>query len=772
MQSKAPVSDPLLASLRSVFGYDSFRPLQHEIIGSILADRDTFVLMPTGGGKSLCYQLPALLRDGLTVVVSPLIALMQDQVDRLRNLGLAATFINSSLDAEEADRRQHAITQGQLKLLYVAPERLMMPAFLKLLARTPISCFAIDEAHCISEWGHDFRPDYRELRRLRELFPRTPIAAFTATATPRVQADITQQLALRQPTSFRGSFNRANLFYEVRPKERVARQISDYLRNHRGESGIIYCFSRKGTEELAAALRDSGFSAAAYHAGLEAEERRAKQEAFTRNAIKIIVATIAFGMGIDKPDVRFVIHADMPRNLEGYYQESGRAGRDGHASECILFFSPGDVAKHTYFIDQKPSRRERQIAFAQLEQMAAWATTTSCRRRSLLAYFDERFEGQQERCCDLCRQPLAIVDRGDDARLVLACVEQTGERYGLAYIHRVLTGSRDHRIQQAGHDQLSLYGAGSHRDRSDWRQLIQDLVQEGYLLKDPERFNALRLTKRGRAALAQQERVLLPKRETSVSRSQRQSCAEPRATESSTEKMAAAEQEVVVSPELFEQLRALRTRLAAERDVPPYVIAHDAMLRGMAATLPASLHEFEQIRGIGPRKATDIGAAFLAVIERYRQARDHAGAEAPRASAPTQPVRSLAAQTEDPAPGMPSPPDGPRTTRQQPAAKRAGLAPSERLSLDLWRQGRSVSEIARQRQLSPVTIEEHITQAISLGEIASLERLVPTARIEAIRDAIAAVGADRLKPIREYLGEEYSYAEIRYARALLTRGSE
>ncbi len=389
------------ACLKATFGYTSFRPLQEDIVRSILAGRDVFVLMPTGGGKSLCYQLPALLLDGMTVVVSPLIALMKDQVDSLEALGVSATYVNSSLDASEIGRRQAAVARGEVKLLYVAPERLMMPGFLRLLAATGVAFFAIDEAHCISEWGHDFRPEYRELARLRALFPGTALGAFTATATTRVQADIRAQLGLQSAASFRGSFNRPNLFYEVRPKHDAYGQLVRYLRGRDRSSGIVYCQSRARTEQLAAQLSADGFAAVAYHAGLESEERRGRQDAFIKDDVQIVVATIAFGMGIDKPDVRFVVHYDLPKNLEGFYQESGRAGRDGEPADCILFYGPGDAVKHRHFIDEKPSAIERQVALRQLRQMDEWAAGTTCRRRALLAYFDESFDGQAGPCCDV-----------------------------------------------------------------------------------------------------------------------------------------------------------------------------------------------------------------------------------------------------------------------------------------------------------------------------------------------------------------------------------
>ncbi|MDO8689757.1 MAG: ATP-dependent DNA helicase RecQ, partial [Dehalococcoidia bacterium] len=473
----------VMATLKSVFGYDSFRPLQREIVESILDRKDVFVLMPTGGGKSLCYQLPALLTDGLTVVVSPLIALMKDQVDSLQALGVAATYINSSLDSSEVGRRQGSVARGDVKLLYVAPERLMVPGFLHLLASLPAPFFAIDEAHCISEWGHDFRPEYRQLKRLRDLFPQSRLGAFTATATLRVQADIKTQLRLEQSDCFQGSYNRANLFYEVRLKQSPYAQLVQYLRERRKASGIIYCQARAQTESLAGRLRIDGFKAAPYHAGLENEERRTNQEAFIKDDIDIIVATIAFGMGIDKPDVRFVIHYDMPKSLEGYYQESGRAGRDGEPSDCILFYGYGDMVKLQRFIDDKPSPEERRIALTQLQQMADWATGTGCRRRALLAYFDEDFQGQDGPCCDACRVSVGEEDYTAPAQMLLSCARRTGELFGAAHLIDVLRGSRAEGVLRHRHDKLSVYGIGRDRPKSEWQYIAHEMLRRGYMRK-------------------------------------------------------------------------------------------------------------------------------------------------------------------------------------------------------------------------------------------------------------------------------------------------
>ncbi|MGH2458292.1 MAG: DNA helicase RecQ [Chloroflexota bacterium] len=710
----------ILACLKATFGYTSFRPLQEDIVRSVLAGRDVFVLMPTGGGKSLCYQLPALLRDGMTVVVSPLIALMKDQVDGLEALGVAATFINSSLDAAEIGRRQASVARGEVKLLYVAPERLMMPGFLHLLGATKLAFVAIDEAHCISEWGHDFRPEYRELARLRGIFPGTTLGAFTATATTRVQSDIRSQLGLQQAASFRGSFNRPNLFYDVRPKQGAYDQLARYLRERGRSSGIIYCQSRARTEQVAARLTADGFSAVAYHAGLESEDRQRRQDRFIKDDVQIIVATIAFGMGIDKPDVRFVIHYDLPKNLEGYYQESGRAGRDGEPSDCILFYGPGDAVKHRHFIDEKPSAIERQVALRQLRQMDDWAAGATCRRRALLAYFDEPFGRQDEPCCDVCRSPSTEGDYTVPTQMLLSCAVRTGERFGVAHLTAVLRGSRNERLLRLGHDKLSTYGIGRDRSEAEWRHLIRELIRKGYVRQAEEEFNAIKLTELGRAALFRREPVML---------------AAPRLVAATTETAAAPPR-----ADLFEQLRALRKRLADERAVPPYVIFHDAALRQMASELPADRAGLLRIQGVGERKARDYGEAFLASIGAYAA---ETGAR-PEAAPPPAPPR--ARRSGD---------GGPSTTVLR--------------TLELFNDGRSLEEIAASRGLTPRTVEGHFGEAIEAGESIDLDRLVPADKRRAIEAVIARVGAQYLKPILEQLGEGFTYGEITLVRADLER---
>ena len=717
--------DLLHATLLSTFGFPSFRPYQLEIIEAIMSGRDVLALLPTGGGKSLCYQIPALLLDGLTVVVSPLIALMKDQVDRLESLGVAATFINSSLGASEVRERQEAVARGEIKLLYVAPERLMTGGFMRRLARVNVALVAIDEAHCISAWGHDFRPEYRELQRIREFFPEVTVAAFTATATRRVQQDIVSELGLRNLASFRASFNRPNLFYDVRPKQSAYLELLSYLRARPRGFGIIYCYSRAATEDLAAKLMADGFTATAYHAGLEGFERQRRQDAFQTNEVQIIVATIAFGMGIDKPDVRFVVHYDLPKNLESYYQESGRAGRDGLPSDCILFYSYADVGRQEYFIREKASAEEREIAHTQLRQMADWASSLNCRRRSLLAYFDEPYTGEIERCCDICQEDDGeAVDYAIPAQQLMSCIKRTGERFGANYVIEVLRGSRAQRILQFGHDRLSTYGIGSDRSAAEWQHVARELVRRGYLTQDADAYNALKVTESGHAVLFKGATFLMSPLVTK------------RPQSATATKRASNQSGVAGHPELFERLRALRRRLAAEQAIPPFVVFSDAALIQIASDLPANPTEFRRVRGVGERKVEAYGQVFLAEVARFVR---ETGARPVAAQLPKSATRAMA----------------PNSTQRE--------------TLVLFQQGDNIAEIMAKRQLARTTIEGHLETAIAAGEITNIDELVPPARQRIIEAAIVQCDEDGLRPIRDILGDDYGYGEIRFVKALVTR---
>jgi len=620
-----------LLALKKYFGYDAFRPLQQEIIDDALANRDVFALLPTGGGKSLCFQLPALLRDGVTIVVSPLIALMKDQVDALRTSGIAATFLNSTLAGNEARERLRGLDRNQFRLLYVAPERLMMENFLERALNWNIAQIAIDEAHCISEWGHDFRPEYRELKKLRMHFPDVPIMALTATATERVRDDIIKQLKLRDPCCYVASFNRPNLTYRVAAKSSAYQQVLEFIRARPNESGIVYCASRKSTDALAEKLTKDGIKALPYHAGMEPRERTRNQEAFLRDDARVITATIAFGMGINKPNVRFVIHHDLPKNIEGYYQETGRAGRDGLPSECVLLFSVGDVVKQRRFIEEK-SESEQRIAHEQLRTMIAYAETRYCRRATLLQYFGESWppsveagvspalasgyaadtaattaptmERREISCngCDNCLEPRETFDGTIAAQKFLSCVHRVqakqGFGFGLNHIVEVLIGGTNDAIKKRGHDQLSTFGIGADLKREQWQKIGRELLRLGLVEAAPGKFATLNVTEAGMMALRRRTPITLTKPIEAPAKKVRI----PRAGE------------IECDEELFERLRGLRRKIADERDVPAYIIFSDATLREMARACPQSKSEFAQIAGVGQQKLKEFAEPFLAEI--------------------------------------------------------------------------------------------------------------------------------------------------------------
>ncbi len=607
---RAMVSD-ITHALRRAFGFDAFRPGQESVVRDVLAGRDVLALLPTGGGKSLCYQLPALMQRGVSLVISPLIALMQDQVRQLQDNGIAATFVNSSLESVEIAARLSGLVRGDYKLVYLAPERLVLREFLEgplsRLSEGPgINAFVVDEAHCVSEWGHDFRPEYRQLSALRRRHPLIPILAFTATATPRVRADIIAQLALRDPAVHLTSFNRPNLFYRVRPKTK--RSYGELLAQAReGGAGIVYCLSRRRVDELATELQSHGIRALPYHAGLEAQARRDNQEAFIRDDVQVIVATIAFGMGINKPDVRWVIHYDLPKSLESYYQESGRAGRDGDPARCTLYFGASDIRTAEFLIQQKvdqntgaPLENEQRIARQQLRQVLSYAESTECRRAIQLHYFDERFAGPCG-ACDNCCETRAVQDSSVEARQFLSCVArlaQRGERFGSAYIIEILRGARTRRLMDRGHDALSVYGIGKHRSVSEWRSLARSLLHQRLLDQSQDGYSVLSLNESSWQVLREQRAVIVAKA-VSADRAPMRDTVAPAAAEGN---------------ELFERLRKLRKQLADAQGLPPYVIFHDATLREMVERRPQTLGEFAGIRGVGEGKLARYEQQFIAAL--------------------------------------------------------------------------------------------------------------------------------------------------------------
>ncbi|MBB6430885.1 DNA helicase RecQ [Algisphaera agarilytica] len=605
-------ADHLSHLLKQHFGHDEFRPLQRAIIDDAVAGRDVFVILPTGGGKSLCYQLPALADEtGTTVVVSPLIALMQNQVDLLTANGIPATFLNSTLDLDELYQREQDALAGKYRLVYMAPERLMAAPGRALLARLNVSRFAIDEAHCISEWGHDFRPEYRMLGELRTgydgRFADTPVIALTATATPRVAQDIVRELALRDPAQHQGGFERTNLYYEIRPKQKVVPQILDYLHENPLAEGIVYCQSRKRCEEIADKLKASGIAALPYHAGLEADVREANQHAFIFGDARVVCATIAFGMGVDKPDVRFVFHADLPRHIEGYYQETGRAGRDGLPADCILFYSGGDRAKIEFFINQKETQAEQDHARQQLEQVVKYCHTTGCRTAALLQHFGEDRPGACGHC-DNCLKPPQVVDATEDAQKLLSAVARTGQRFGTSHVINVLRGSEAERVTSRGHHELSVHGLGKHQPAGYWRQLVEHLIHHGHLALSDDEYRTAYLTAASKDVLKGEVRIELAQSRVAKPSSERRA-----RTAAST----GIDPDLPIDESLFTTLRELRRELARQQGVPPYVVFGDAALRQMAQSLPTTDEAFLRINGVGQTKLSRYGPQFLEAIQQH-----------------------------------------------------------------------------------------------------------------------------------------------------------
>ena len=726
-------NDHLHTLLKRHFGYDQFRPGQEAIINNALAGRHGLVVMPTGGGKSLCYQLPALAIGGLTLVISPLIALMQDQVDGLRANGIPAAFLNSSLDTTAAAAVERHALDGAIRLLYAAPERVALPGFRRFLQSLDLRLIAIDEAHCISEWGHDFRPDYRTLSDLRALFPNTPVMALTATATQRVRQDIAAQLTIADSPQFVSGFDRANLTYQVRRQSGTPDAVRELLDARPGQSAIVYCFARKDTEELADHLTNHGHPALAYHAGLDSATRRLTQERFIDGDIPVIAATIAFGMGIDKPDIRLVVHYTLPKSVEGYYQETGRAGRDGLPSDCILFYSENDRAKQEFFI-QRLSGDARATAERQLSQMVEYGRLDTCRRRYLLDYFGDTTmpdadDPDADGCgnCDVCLAERQSVDATVVAQKMLSAVIRTGERFGIAYVNRVLLGSRDQRIAELEHNKLSVFGIVNDYDRKGLRRIADGLIAKGLLARAAGEYAVITVTDAGRQWLRSRQPLTLSLRIDESSGQLRR-----------TDRTSAADYDV----DLFEQLRILRRRLADAQDVRAFVVFSDATLRELAAVRPTDRQAMRQISGVGPTKLEQYGDDFLAAISEYNSAN-------PRSS--DTPGQQLDfAEHHRPA----------RNDIHEPT-----LSATHYLTRDLLHQGLTIAQIASERNFSPGTIMHHLQRIADAGETLDLTHLLPpTERMERIATALQAAADDRLAPVRELLGDDYSYDEIRLVR--------
>ncbi|MHB1351579.1 MAG: DNA helicase RecQ [Desulfobulbus sp.] len=597
------MSNTPLATLRNIFGYESFRPQQQEIIQGLIRGEDAFVLMPTGGGKSFCYQIPALHRPGVGIVVSPLISLMKDQVDALTACGVRAAYYNSSLKGSEAKQVLARLHGGELDLLYVAPERLMHDDFIERLRGIPLALFAIDEAHCISQWGHDFRPEYCQLGRLRQLFPEIPIIALTATAEPHTRRDILERLHLQDAKCYLSSFDRPNIRYTVLEKQKPFAQLTSFLEGRSSEAGIVYCLSRKKVEKVAAQLTEEGFIAAAYHAGLPPTRRQEVQDRFLRDDIRIIVATVAFGMGIDKSNIRFVVHYDLPKNIEGYYQETGRAGRDGLAAEALLLFSFGDVALARGLIEQSNNLEQKRIEQHKLNAMIGFAEALGCRRRILLGYFGENMA---EDCgnCDICLNPPELLDVTEDARKALSCVYRVGQRFGMGHVIDVLRGSKSERLLRLRHDQLSTYSIGADRSQQYWGSLLRHLVHRGFLQQDVSSYSVLKLNDAAWPLLRGEQQLSMARPRVRTA---------PQA-KGSRRKAGSLEYD----QDLFDELRALRKQLADAAGVPPFVIFADATLAEMAANLPANTMALMRVHGVGMHKLERYGADFLEVIRRFR----------------------------------------------------------------------------------------------------------------------------------------------------------
>lgn len=706
--------------LNSIFGYTDFRPLQAQVIDQIISNTDTLVIMPTGGGKSLCYQVPALILDGLTIVVSPLIALMQDQVRQLHELGIKAATLNSMVMRDNYDQIVGQVVRGELDLLYLAPETLFTDRILTLLGQQKVSCLAIDEAHCISSWGHDFRPEYRRLVEVRQRFPGAVCVALTATATPRVREDIQSMLGFTQGSTFIDSFDRPNLMLDLQPKQSPTRQITQFLANRKGQSGIVYCFSRAQVDSLAATLQDQGYTALPYHAGLTDEVRRRNQERFIRDDVQIMVATIAFGMGINKPDIRWVIHNDLPKNIESYYQQVGRAGRDGLPAHCLLLFSYGDIVKQRHFISEKTNPHEQQVAESQLQQLVGFAETITCRRKPLLAYLGEVYA--QDNCgqCDNCTGIKEVEDVTVAAQKFLSCVYRTEQRFGAVYVIDVLLGSRAQKILQNNHDQLSTYGIGKDYTKKQWQHLANQFQQVGLLRRNEH--GGLGLTDKAMPVLKSQEKVMA------------RMDLMPSASKSKAI-------DLNYDTALFDELRTYRKQLADEMNVPPYAVFADKALAEMATLFPQTDAGFLTINGVGQHKLKKYGAAFIERIQAYCAPRDLA--------------------------------DKTATRQKRTASPRSDNGQKKRYEIvgDAFKNGQSIAALASEWQVKHSTIVAHLSKYMQGGgelTSADIEGIcdLTQAKQDAVLDVFAKEGAEALRPVYEAFDGQVSYDDLHKLRLI------
>ncbi len=708
--------------LKDQFGFDDFRLDQQPIIETVLAKKDCLVLMPTGGGKSLCYQIPALMQEGLTVVISPLIALMKDQVDSLKTVGANAAFLNSSQTAAEQVEVFNVVKNGTLKLLYVAPERLLQSGeqFIDFLKTIKISLFAIDEAHCISSWGHDFRPEYLQLAKLKQNFPNIPVIALTATADKLVRQDILERLSIDKAQVFLSSFNRPNIYYAIEPKKNSYRKLLNFLENRQNESGIIYCLSRKSVENMALDLQTEGFSALPYHAGLSKEIRDKNQDSFLKDETKIMVATIAFGMGIDKSNVRFVVHCDLPKNIESYYQETGRAGRDGLESDALLFFSWGDVTKLQEFASVEGNPEQSQIMLKKLDVMGKYGDLRTCRRQFLLSYFSEESTNYCGNC-DNCNTEIEQFDGTIIAQKALSAVYRTDQRFGLTYLVDFLRGSASKSIREE-HKLLKTYGVGADFSKDEWFDYFRDLIAQGYLKQAEGVYPTFALTEKSDDVLRGNVKVNLIK------------------VKAISDKKDSLVSEIShpYLADLFENLKKVRMRIAKSENVPPYIIFSDATLVEFATFLPHDYEEMRKISGVGDLKLQKYGVDFLFEIRKYCKENNLDSR-----------IKLKKAKSE-------------RKSKNQ-----GEISDTYTLSLKLFKQGKSIDEIAKLRDLAKSTIENHLTKFIPTGDI-SIEEIVPIEKIQAIRDAITEVfDGKSTGPVKELLGDDYSYGEIRAVLAII-----